>query len=276
MKLFCSGIGEGYPDLSNASRAIKESEVKNCAKNGIENITEMKLGFDGIVLANFRGSKLYELTKKELFTALAKKVVVDGALVNNPYENWTEINPALPDSKIEIYGPPPTSGTRDAFVELVMETSCVDDEVFKAAYPDKKSLKKACRLIREAGHYVDSGENDNLVIQKLKNNPRSLGLFGFSFLDQNAASVQGALIDGVEPTFETISSGDYPISRPLYVYLKDSHLSQIAGLSDFVRELTSERAIGEEGYLTYRGLIPLPDEQRMEISQNVEKAVKNN
>lgn len=274
MKLFCSGIGEGYPDLSNASRAIKDSERENCAKNGINEITEIKLGYDGIVLANFRGSKTYHITKQDLFNALAKQVIVDGKLVENPYKNWNEIDPKLPESKIEVYGPPPTSGTRDAFVELVLEKVCKNDPVFVAAYPDEKIRKKTCHFVREDGHYIDSGENDNLVIQKLKNNPRALGLFGFSFLDQNAASVQGAMIDGIEPTFETISSGDYPISRPLYVYAKNDHFGKIKGLSEFVRELVSEKAVGEEGYLTYRGLIPLPDADRIAIANNIEEAIQ--
>ena len=260
-KLFCSGIGESYPDISNASRAIKESEEALCAKNGISKITELKIGFDGIVLANAQTADRYSLTKEQIFLALAKQVPSEGKLIDNPNKNWHDIDPSLPDVKIEVYGPPTTSGTRDAFVELVMEPSCKNLPEFKEAFVDKKARKKACHLLREDGHYIEAGENDNLIVQKLQSNPKALGVFGFSFLDQSVDIVQGSLIGGVEPTFENISDGSYGISRSLFVYVKNAHVGKTAGLEKFVSELTSDEAAGEYGYLADKGLIPLSAEE---------------
>ena len=260
-KLFCGGVGESYPDFSNASRAIKESEIKRCAKNGITNIAEFKLGYDGIVLANSIDSKRYTLTKLQIFKALAKQVPQGGKLVNNPYQNWQDIDASLPDTAIEIYGPPPTSGTRDAFVELVMEAACKDLPEFKATYPDKKTRKKVCHLIREDHKYIEAGENDNLIVQKLHANKNALGIFGFSALEENGEVVQGSIINGAEPTFTNIASGAYAVSRPLYIYAKGEHVPLIKGMHGFIKELTSMDAIGEEGYLIEKGLIPLGIEE---------------
>ena len=270
LKLFCSGVGDKHPDISNASRTIKDSERALCAKNGVTEITEIQIGFDGIVLANSKNEKRYELSKHQIFLALAKQIPVDGALVNNPNAKWSDIDASLPDVKIEVYGPPTTSGTRDAFVELVMEKACKDLPEFKAAYPDKKTRKKTCHLLREDGHYIEAGENDNLIVQKLQSNPSALGLFGFSFLDQSADIVQGGIIEGVEPTFDNIAAGSYSVSRSLFVYVKNAHLKQTAGLKEFAKELVSEEAAGSYGYMTEKGLIPLPEKDLKIIQAKVD------
>jgi len=274
MKLFCSGVGETFPDLTNASREIKESEVKLCASNGIKKIIPVKIGFDGIVLANStEAENKYDLTISQLFNALAKRVAKDGKIVENPYKKWSEIDPALPDTTIEVYGPPPTSGTRDAFVEIVLESACANLPEFVAAFPDKKARKKQCHLIREDGLYIESGENDNLIVQKLKNNLNSLGIFGYSFLEQNSGEVQGSSIEGVGPAFENIADGSYPIARSLFMYAKGEHIGVIKGLKEFLTELTSDDAVGDEGYLSMKGLIPLTEEEHSKIKASIE-AVK--
>ncbi|PCI99966.1 MAG: phosphate ABC transporter substrate-binding protein [Alphaproteobacteria bacterium] len=274
-KLFCAGIGDSHPDLSNASRAIKESEKALCAKNGVKNITEIKIGFDGIVLANSKGAARFDLSKEALFMALAKQIPVEGKLVDNPNKMWSDIDSSLPNVKIEVYGPPTTSGTRDAFVELVMEPSCKNLPAFKAEFPDKKARKQACHLLREDGHYIEAGENDNLIVQKLQSNAKALGIFGFSFLDQNGDIVQGSLISGTEPTFENISDGTYGISRSLYVYVKDAHVGKTLGLQEFVSELVSDDAAGEYGYLTEKGLIPLPEADLKIMQERSDALIKS-
>ncbi len=270
-KLFCAGAGEMHPDISNASRAIKQSEEKLCAKNGVKDITEIKLGYDGIVLANSKKADRYSLSKEQIFLALAKKVPVDGKLVDNPNQNWSDVDASLPNVKIEVYGPPTTSGTRDAFSELVMEKACKDLPAFKAAFPDKKVRKKSCHLLREDGRYIEAGENDNLIVQKLQSNPQALGIFGFSFLDQSGDIVQGSIVGGIEPTFDNISNGSYGISRSLYVYLKNAHIGKTAGFKEFATELISDEAAGEFGYLSEKGLIPLPAEELKTMQQRITK-----
>lgn len=257
LKLFCAGVGEGYPDITNASRRIKASEFANCVKNDIT-MTEIKIGFDGIVLANSWDAAALELTLAQIFLALAQRVPVDGTLAPNPYRRWSDIDPGLPDTRIEVLGPPPTSGTRDAFVEIAMEGGC-------AALASAKALglsKSACHVLREDGAFIEAGENDNLIVQKLEANPDAVGIFGFSFLDQNFDRVQGAVIDGIAAEFENIASGDYPIARSLFVYVKKEHMGVVPGLREFVAELTSEGAWGPDGYLVDKGLIPLPDGER--------------
>ncbi len=266
MKLFCAGIGLEHPDITNASRRIKASEFKKCTDAGI-GITEVKIGFDGIVLANSKSSKPFTLTKKQVFQALAAKVPVDGKLVDNPYKMWSDIDPSLPKSKIEVLGPPPTSGTRDAFVELAMEGGAKKFEMLAALRKkDKKAFQSAAHSIREDGVFVEAGENDNLIVQKLEANPAALGIFGFSFLDQNADKIQGATVDGAKPTFENIASGKYGVSRSLFFYVKQQHVGVVPGIKEFVTEFTSDKAWGDEGYLVDKGLIPLPADQRKEIS----------
>ncbi len=262
MKLFCAGVGVGHPDITNASRRIKSSEFKQCSDNGIT-IVEVKVGFDGIVLANSKSAKPLALTKKQVFQALAKDVPVDGKLVANPYKKWSDIDPSLPNAKIEVLGPPPTSGTRDAFVELAMEGGAKAFPMLKdMRSKDKKAFKAVAHAIREDGAFIDAGENDNLIVQKLEANPAAVGVFGFSFLDQNADKIQGATVDGVKPTFEEIASGKYGVSRSLYFYVKKEHVGVVPGIEEYVAEFTSEKAWGEEGYLVDKGLIPLPEADR--------------
>ncbi|NJO55592.1 MAG: PstS family phosphate ABC transporter substrate-binding protein [Rhodospirillales bacterium] len=266
-KLFCSGVGVETPDISNASRAIKKSEVENCATNGVSEITEVKIGYDGIVVANSKASPVMDITLQQLYLALAKDVP-DGAggFKANPYTNWSEIDPSLPDIKIEVLGPPPTSGTRDAFVELAMEGGCDEiPEIAALKETDKDKHKAVCQGMREDGAFIEAGENDVLIVRKLEANPNAFGIFGYSFLDQNQDKIQGSKINGVEDTYENISSGEYPISRSLYFYVKKAHAGDIAGLKEFVDEFVSEKAIGPEGYLAEKGLIALPSAMREEV-----------
>lgn len=275
MKLFCAGVGVEHPDITNASRRIKKSEYDKCHKNGVKGIVEVKVGYDGIAIANSKKSKRMELSRKDIFLALAKDVPnPDGSetLVANPFKTWREVNPALPDSKIEVLGPPPTSGTRDAFAELAMEGGCKKIDWIKAMKKkDKKKYKSICHTVREDGAYIEAGENDNLIVQKLEANPNALGVFGFSFLDQNTDKVQGSLVDGVAPEFEAIASGQYPVSRPLYFYVKKAHIDKVPGIKEFLAEWNKEGTWGDEGYLTDKGLIPMPKAERDEFSS----AIKN-
>lgn len=272
IKLFCDGVGVDYPDVANSSRAIKKSEVDTCAAKGVTDIVEVKIGYDGIVIANAIGGQSVNLTRADIFMALAKEVPgeVEGELVENPYKTWADVNPALPAARIEVLGPPPTSGTRDAFVELAMEGGCKSVAWIAALKKtDKNRYKAICHTVREDGVFVEAGENDNLIVQKLEANPNAFGIFGFSFLDQNMEKVKGAMVDGVTPTFDAIADGDYPVSRPLYFYVKKAHVDVIPGLRGYLREFTSERAWGEEGYLSDRGLIPMPHEERREVAAAV-------
>jgi phosphate transport system substrate-binding protein len=260
LKLFCAGVGEGNPDITNSSRRIKQSEVETCAANGVAEITEVKIGYDGIVLANSKDSERMSVTTPQIWLALAQEVPVDGEIRAHPYQNWSEIDASLPDAKIEVLGPPPTSGTRDAFVELVMDGGCGDFDEVKAL--DEDRMKAVCATMREDGAFVEAGENDNLIVQKIEANPAAFGIFGFSFLDQNLDMLQGSVINDEEPTFENIADGAYPVSRSLYFYVKNAHVGVVPGLKEFVDEFTSEAAAGEDGYLADKGLIPLPEEDR--------------
>ena len=239
----------------------------------MKDIIEVKIGYDGIVMANSIDAEVYELTRRDIFLALAREVPdPDGGetLIANPYQKWNEVNPALPANKIEVLGPPPTSGTRDAFVELAMEGGCKTfDWIGAIKKQDKAKYKNICHTIREDGRFIEAGENDNLIVQKLKSNPKALGIFGFSFLDQNADVVQGSRVDGQEPTFEAIAEGDYPVSRPLYFYVKKAHVDAIPGIQEYLAEFTSDRAMGEDGYLADKGLIPLPDDERAAVVRDV-------
>jgi len=272
MKLFCAGVGENHPDITNSSRRIKKSEFDQCQANGVKDIIEIKIGYDGIVLGSSRDAEQLELSLKDIFLALAKEVPnPDGGetLVANPYQTWADVNSSLPATKIEVLGPPPTSGTRDAFVELALEGGCKTFDWIKAMKgSDKNGYKVLCHTVREDGAYIEAGENDNLIIKKLQENPKALGIFGFSFLDQNSDVIQGTLIEGVEPDFDLIADGEYPVSRSLYFYGKAAHVDVIPGLSEFMKAFTSEDAYGEDGYLSDRGLIPMPEEEREEFRSN--------
>jgi phosphate transport system substrate-binding protein len=268
MKLFCAGVGVSHPDITNASRAIKASEFDACQENGVKDITEVKIGFDGIVLAESKEGQGMDLTLKDIWTALAKDVPdASGKLIPNPNQTWKDVNAALPDTKIEVLGPPPTSGTRDAFVELAMEGGCdTYDSVKALKKSDKDKHKAVCHGIREDGAYIEAGENDNLIVQKLVANPKAIGIFGYSFLDQNADKIEGLKINGVEPTYETISSSEYPVSRSIYFYVKNAHVGTIPGIKEYLAEFTSDKAWGPEGYLADKGLIALPDAEREQVA----------
>jgi phosphate transport system substrate-binding protein len=266
LKLFCAGVGEGTPDITNASRKIKDSEIETCAKNGVTAITEVPVGYDGIVIANSKAATQFNLSLKDIWLGLAKEVPQDGKLVANPYKTWNEVNPDLPAQKIEVLGPPPTSGTRDAFVELVMEKGCEGFAEIEAI-SDKKAKTAACTAIREDGAWVDAGENDNLIVQKLEANAEALGVFGYSFLEENTDKLQGSVVEGVAPEFEKIVSGEYKVSRTLYFYVKNQHESQVPGLREYVAEFISDKAAGEEGYLADKGMIPFPAEKLKEVQQ---------
>jgi len=268
IKLFCAGVGLEHPDVTNSSRRIKQSEVSACESHGVREIVEVRFGFDGIVLANSRSGPRISLSKEQLFRALAKRVPVGGELVENPYETWSEIDSSLPDVRIEVLGPPPTSGTRDAFVELAMEGGAERlPALERLQEEDEDAFVQVAHAIREDGHYVEAGENDNLIVQKLQANPEAFGIFGFSFLDRNTDRLQGNAVDGTTPTFENIASGDYGVSRSLYFYVKRAHVGVVPGLQEYLVEFTSERAIGPDGYLADKGLIPLPRDQRVRVRE---------
>ncbi len=271
LKLFCAGSGDKHPDITNTSRRIKKSEVNKCATNGIKDIVEVKIGYDGIVLANSKKTAPVKLTLKDVFLALAKNVPAgDGKTQPNPYKTWNLVNSSLPNVKIEVLGPPPTSGTRDAFVELAMEGGCKSFKWIKAMKKaDKKAYKALCHTIREDGAFIEAGENDNLIVRKLEANPKAFGIFGFSFLDQNADVVQGAMVNGKAPSFENISDGAYPVSRALYFYVKKDQLGKVPGIENYLAEFTSDRAWGEEGYLTEKGLIPMSVSERKDWASKV-------
>ena len=292
MNLFCGGVGLSFPDMTGASRAIKASEYQLCQDNGVTAITEIPIGFDGIIVGNAEQSESMDIDKEDLFLALvaetpmpvdeagAPLIGADGGLrdgasfsqvagyscesfVDNPFQRWSDVDSDLPSSRIEVFGPPPTSGTRDAFVELGMfrgarRIACLDE----MAETDESRFEQIAGRIREDGAWVDSGENDNAIVQTLANAPSAFGIFGYSFLEQNGDRIQAARIDGVEPTYENIAEGVYPISRSMYVYVKNQHEGVAPGLVAFVEEFTSEEAWGPFGYLAERGLIALPEDRR--------------
>lgn len=282
LKLFCAGIGLEHPDITNASRRIKGKEFKNCQAKGID-ITEIVVGFDGIVLANAKSAPRLKLTRQQIYLATAKMVPNPDKPcqsnwcepVKNPYMKWSDIDASLPDVKIEILGPPPTSGTRDAFQELAMSKGANKfPHMKKLKKADKSMWKKLTRTVREDGAWIDAGENDNLMVQKLSANPKAVGVFGFSFLDQNSDRLKGAIVEGVEPSFENIADGKYGISRSLYFYIKQAHVGTVPGISEFVAEFTSEKAFGEDGYLVDKGLIPLPASERQKYRNDGKNLTK--
>ena len=277
LKLFCAGIGTEHPDITNASRRIKKSEVERCGKNGVSGVTEVKIGYDGIVMANSKASPRMKITRKQIFLALAKDVPAgEGKLIPNPHRTWKDVDPSPPDVKIEVLGPPPTSGTRDAFAELALEGGCKKIGWIKAMKKkDKKKYKAVCHSVREDGAYVEAGENDVLIVRKLEANPKAFGVFGYSFLDQNADKIQGSLVDGEEPTFENIAVGKYPVSRSLYFYVKQAHVNKIPGIAEFITEFTSEKAFGDDGYLTDKGLIPMPEKERNKFRDDGKSLASN-
>ncbi|MDP2619571.1 MAG: substrate-binding domain-containing protein [Hyphomicrobiales bacterium] len=270
MKLFCGGIGPDHPDLTGASRPMKESEYRACVANGIDSITEVQIGFDGIAFAHARSGVEMVLAKKQLFQALAAEVEVDGKIVANPYRKWSDIDASLPDAPITVFGPPPTSGTRDAWVELVMEQGCEEFAAIKKL--DKNRIwKAACARMRQDGHFIEAGENDNLIVQWLDADHNAFGIFGFSFLHENEDKLKGVAIGGIVPSIDTIADGSYPVSRPLFFYIKNAHRGVIPGLEEFVTEYVSEQSMGDDGYLSEGGLIPLSAEKREEVRAAVKR-----
>ena len=266
MRLFCAGVGAEHPDITGASRQMKASEFDTCQKNGVEEITEIKIGFDGIAFAHSKARPSFSVSKAQLFQALAKEVEVNGQIVANPYTKWSDIDPSFPSTEIEVLGPPPTSGTRDAWVELVMDAGCEEFPAIKALGTARKQA--VCRTMREDGAFVEAGENDNLIVQRLEANPNAFGIFGFSFLEENLDKVEANPIGGVKPSFESIASAQYPVARSMFIYLKNAHVGVIPGLKEFVAEYTSERSFGPEGYLADKGLIALPDDQRAAVAKS--------
>ena len=252
MKLFCKGIGTDTPDITNASRAIKSSEVELCASNGVTPI-ERLIGFDGIVFANSNSSTQFSLTKEEIFKAVAHKVLSNGKWVDNGYLYWDNINPNLPHLKIDVMVPPPSSGTRDAFVELVLHSVC--KKIYDMPKKGDDGYKARCSGLREDGLVTEMGENDNLIVEKLTKDTARFGVFGFSFLDQNRDKVHGAIVDGVEPSFDSIADGSYKVSRPLFYYLKKEHMDIIPGISEFDEYFKSLTVAG--GPLEEAGLITI-------------------
>ncbi len=258
-KLFGAGLGDNTPDIANSSRRMKDSEFETAAKNGVTDITEALIGFDGIAIAQNKDNAPMSLTLEELALAVAADVPVDGKLTPNPYKMWNEINPNLPARKIVFYGPPTSSGTRDAFEEMVVEKVC------------KKlgGYAKDYKAIRQDSAYIPAGENDNLIVQKLAKDKDAFGIFGYSFLEENADSIQGAAVNGVSPTPEDIASGKYPISRSLYFYVKNAHYDAVPGLKEYVELFMSDKMIGDKGLLKKIGLIPLPEDVLAKARQAV-------
>lgn len=263
-RLFCAARGAAPPDITNASRRIDRAEVMTCENNGTEAITEIKIGYDGIVLANSRNAPRYRFTKHELFLALAKQVPDGhGGLEANPYRSWSEIDPSLPENRIVVLGPPPTSGTRDSFIDLVMRPGC--ESVAAIRRLDAATRRTVCSSLRQDGVYIEFGENDMLIVRELEADTDAIGIFGFSYLEQNADQIQGARVDGVLPSFKTIADRSYPLSRPLFFYVKPAHVGIVPGIREYIAEFTSEAAWGDGGYLARRGLIPLPAKEREKV-----------
>lgn len=267
IKLFCAGVGQSFPDIANSSRRMKGSEYDLCRANNVTDIVEVVIGYDGIVLANTKRAEAFDLTRREIFLALAREVPLNGRLVPNPYERWSDISADLPDLPIQVFGPPPSSGTRDAFLELGMAPGAREFPMLQEIEEDDPGLfTEIAHAIREDGAWIDAGENDGAIVQRLTKNPEALGVFGFSFLIQNEDRIRGARVGGEPPTFEAIASGRYEISRSLYFYLKKAHVGVVEGLGEFLRAFTDERAWGEEGYLIDKGLIPLLPEERQAMA----------
>jgi phosphate transport system substrate-binding protein len=275
IKLFCNGVGPQHADVVNASRRMNASEFESCRKNGVRDILEVRVGYDGLTLSESKRGPVMNLTRKQVYLALAKQVPDPTTLIANPYKTWNQIDKSLPATKIEVLGPPPTSGTRDSFNELYMEAGCRTFPWLNTLRgQDEKRFKRLCHTLREDGAFVEAGENDNLIVQKIEANRNAVGIFGFSFLEENMDKLRGSKIDGVEPTYETIASGKFPASRPIFIYVKKAHIGVIPGLQEFVNEYVSDKALGEEGYLTDRGLVPQPKADLARTRADV-KALKN-
>lgn len=262
IQAFCQGIGPATPDVANASRRMTASEFDMCAQNGVIEIIELQIGYDGIVVATARSGASFDLRLQDLYLALAKEVPVNGALAVNPATQWSQINSALPAQRIQVYGPPPTSGTRDAFLELGMGPGAERlPELAALKASDEDRFEAVSHTLREDGLWIDAGENDNAILQTLTRTPGAVGVFGYSFLEQNRDAVKAETIDGIAPSVETIADGSYPLARSLFIYVKKAHIGVIPGLQEFVNEFVSDASAGRGGYLEDRGLIPLQPEE---------------
>lgn len=259
VKLFCAGVGEDTPDFVNASRKMKKAEFEICKQNGVTDIVEFKIGFDGLTISSSITGPDANFTRKQIFQALAKQIPdKDGKLIDNPYKNWNEIDPALPAEKIEVLGPPPTSGTRDSFAELFLKKGAQEfPTLAELEQKDVAAFDVIWKGVRTDGAYVEAGENDNLIVQKLQANSKAFGVFGYSFLEENSKTIKGALIEGDKPTYAEIANGNYKGGRPLYFYMKKAHLGVVPGMVEYITEFTSEGAIGADGYLLDKGLVAL-------------------
>ena len=273
IKLFCAGVGDATPDIANASRPMKKAEFELCQQNGVKDIVEIKIGLDGIVLAHAKSSPDFSLTQEELFLALAKEIHDENLkFIPNPHKVWKDVDPLLPDTKIEVLGPPPTSGTRDAFLELIMEKGAkgfgaLRDMKDADEKNGTKDYEKVWKSLRQDGAYIDAGENDNLIVQKLAANPNAVGVFGFSFLEENTAKIKSILVGGVPATYESIANGTYPGSRSLFIYVKKAHVGVVPGIKELLAEYISDKAVGADGYLVKKGMIAMPKE-------DIEKSAK--
>ncbi len=268
MKLFCAGVGETHPDFTNASRAIKKGEFEDCQKNGVKDIVEIKVGIDGLTIAASKAGAAIKLTRKQIFEALAEQIPdKDGKLIANPNKNWSDIDASLPAVKIEVLGPPPTSGTRDSFHELFLEKGAEEFASLKdLKKADAKAFDKVWKSIRKDGAYVEAGENDNVIVQKLEANKNAFGIFGYSFLEENLSKLKGVAIEGVVPDYDVISSGKYKGARPLFVYVKKQHVGVIPGMDKFIAEFVSDKAMSKDGYLARKGLVALPKEEAVAVA----------
>jgi len=274
MKIFCGGIGESFPDLTGASRAMKSSEFELCQSNGVTDISEALIGFDGLTIAVSQQSVFdWDLSLKDIYLALAAQVPINGEWVDNPYETWAEVNPDLPAIDILAYGPPPTSGTRDAFVELAMNVGCEELDFVKDGGFDGDWVEENCSRMRQDGPFVEAGENDNLIVQRLNADENAMGIFGYSFLFENLDKLKGVQIAGVSPSTESIADKSYPISRPLFIYIKNAHRGVIPDFEEFIEEYMSDDALTIDGYLAERGLVALPDEALLKLQDDVLDAV---
>ena len=271
MKLFCAGVGVEHPDATNASRRMKKSELEMCQKNGVKDVVEINIGFDGLTVAQSKQGTPFKLSLPQLLLAVAKEVPgPDGKLIPNPNKNWSDIDKSLPNIKIEVLGPPPTSGTRDSFHELLLEKGAEQIPALAAMKKsDSKAFDRVWKTLREDGAYVEAGENDNVIVAKLEQNKNAFGVFGYSFLEENSAKLRGVPLNGVTPEFDSITSDKYPGSRRMYVYLKKAHVGVVPGIDKFAAEYVSAKALGEDGYLAKKGLVTLPKAEADAVRKSI-------
>lgn len=265
MKMFCAGVGVEHPDITNASRSMKSAEAKLCLENGVKNVVEVTAGNDGIVFANSLAGPDMKVTTEQLYLAMAKEVPVDGKLVPNPYTKWSDIDASLPDMEIDVLVAPPSSGTRDAWESLVMKTGCK-----AAGASDLQTEKNGCLHFREDGRTTEMGENDTLIVNKLKDSANRFGFFGYSYLLENQDAIKASEVNGVKPSLETIQSYEYPVARPLFYYIKKDHVGIVPGIEEYAQLFISKEATAIDGFLGSIGLVPLAEDKAAEVKATVE------